>query len=269
MPDASSSPPVVLVDKPAPHVARLRINRPDKRNAIDFATRCALIEALRGLLAAADCRAVVFGGVDGVLSSGGDISSMGGLSEAAARERMRHVHELCRLLASGGLPIVTAIEGVGAGGGAGIAMLSDYVVAGPGSKILFPFLKLGLTPDWGLLYSLPRRIGATRAIQLLSSGRFIEGEEAYRLGLADELVADSEIMNAAIARAAEFARLPAGAFAKMKARLATPSASLEEELRREENDQAVCLLGDEFREGYSAFMEKRAADFLKIPREGD
>lgn len=257
----------VLVDTPAPHVGRLRINRPDKRNAIDLATRHALIEAMRGFLADPACRAVVFGGVGGVLSSGGDISSMGGLTEAQARERMQHVHELCRLVANGGLPVVTALEGIGAGGGAGIAMLSDYVVVGPGSKLLFPFLKLGLTPDWGLLYSLPRRVGPTRAIQLLSSAKLIEGAEAHRLGLADELVDDGEVMNVAIAKAAEFARLPADAFAKMKRRLAIPSESLDEELAREEDDQAICLLGAEFREGHAAFMEKRSADFLKVPRD--
>mgnify|MGYP000881388632 FL=1 len=106
-------------------------------------------------------------------------------------------------------------------------------------------------------------------MRILSSGKFIAGEEALRIGLADELAADGEVMNVAIARAGEFAQLPAGAFAKMKARLVNASASFEEELTREENDQATCLLSDEFLEGYASFKEKRAADFLKLPRESE
>lgn len=262
-----SSAPVVLVDSPAPHIARLRINRPDKRNAIDYDVRQSLIDALNGIFANTDYRAILFGGVEGVFSAGGDIPSMVGLSESQARERMRHVHTICRLVANTGLPVVSAIEGIGAGAAVGLALLGDYIVVGAGSKILFPFLKLGLTPDWGSLQSLPRRVGLPRAMQILTSGKFVEGTEAFRIGLADELVADGEIMNTAIARASELAKLPAGAFAKMKARLVNASVSFEEELAREENDQATCLLGDEFLEGYAAFKEKRSADFLKIPRK--
>jgi 2-(1,2-epoxy-1,2-dihydrophenyl)acetyl-CoA isomerase len=97
----------------------------------------------------------------------------------------------------------------------------------------------------------------------------VGGAEALRLGIADCCVADGEVMSTAVARASEFAQLPSGAFAKMKQRLVNASPSLEEELKREEEDQTACLLGGEFREGFAAFSEKRAADFLKLPRERD
>ncbi|WP_194915240.1 enoyl-CoA hydratase/isomerase family protein [Azospirillum sp. INR13] len=253
--------PVVLVDRPSPRVARLLINRPDKRNAIDHAVRAEMIEALTALAGDRTVRALVFGGRDGVFSAGGDIPSMVGLDEDGARARMRHIHSLCRLIADSPVPVVSAIEGIGAGGAVGLALLGDRIVVGPGTKILFPFLRLGLTPDWGQLLTLPRRVGLPAARRLLSSGDIVGGDEAFRLALADRLVPDAEVMEAAIAEAERMALLPLDAFRRMKGRLNEPSSSLEAEFRREEDDQAVCLLSDDFDEGYRAFVGKRTPDF--------
>jgi enoyl-CoA hydratase/carnithine racemase len=256
---------VVLLDRPAPHVVRLRINRPDKRNAIDHAVRQGFIDHLTALLAQADVRALVLGGVGGVFSAGGDIPSMVGLSEAQARERMRHIHVLCRLVAHARVPVVSAMEGVTAGAAVGLALLGDRIVIGRGARVLFPFLKLGLAPDWGQLLTLPRRVGLPVARRLLSDGEAVGGEEALRIGLADALCEDVEVMDRAVALAASLAALPTEAFARMKQRLNHPSATLDEELRREEADQSVCLLGEDFLEGYAAFRDKRAADFIARP----
>ncbi|MBG9388047.1 enoyl-CoA hydratase/isomerase family protein [Caenimonas aquaedulcis] len=260
--------PVVLVDRPAPHVARLRINRPDKRNAIDYDVRQGFIEALPALLADSSVRALVFGGVQGVFSAGGDVASMEGLDEQGARERFRHIHKLCRLVAGARIPVVSAMEGFSAGAVVGLALLGDHIVAGPGTKILFPFLKLGLAPDWGQLLTLPRRVGLGHARRILSSGDTLGGEEAFRIGLADTLVADAQVMDTAVSRAAAFAQLPADAFARMKRRLNEPAPSLEAEFQREADDQAVLLTGPEFREGFDAFRNKRAADFIALPGAG-
>jgi 2-(1,2-epoxy-1,2-dihydrophenyl)acetyl-CoA isomerase len=254
--------PVVLVDRPAPHVARLRINRPDKRNAIDFDVRQGFIDALPPLLADGDVRAIVFGGTQGVFSAGGDVASMEGLDEQGARDRFRHIHALCRLVATAQIPVVSAMEGFSAGAVVGLALLGDHIVAGHGTKVLFPFLKLGLAPDWGQLLTLPRRVGIGHARRILWSGQTVSGEEAFRIGLADTLVPDAAVMDAAVAKAAELALLPADAFARMKRRLNEPSPSLEAEFKREADDQAVLLTGPEFREGFDAFRSKRAADFI-------
>lgn len=257
--------PVVLLDRPAPHVARLRINRPDKRNAIDHAVREHITQHLRKLLADGETRALVFGGVGGVFSAGGDVTSMAGLSAEQARERMEHIHVLCRLLAGAPVPVVSAMEGFAAGAVVGLALLGDHIVGGPGTKILFPFFKLGLVPDWGQILTLPRRVGAAQARRLFTSGEALGGEEAHRIGLVDTLAPDGGVMDTAVQRAAELALLPQEAFARMKCRLNDVSATLVEELAREQTDQAVCLLGDDFREGYDAFRGKRTADFIARP----
>jgi enoyl-CoA hydratase/carnithine racemase len=249
------------IDRPARHVLRVRINRPEKRNAIDHDVRQQLTETLNWLRAEDEIRAIVMGGVGGHFSAGGDLPSMVDLNATDARGRMRHIAALCHLLHGSTLPIVTAMEGFCAGACVGLALLGDHIVVGASTKILFPFMKLGLVPDWGLLHTLPRRVGLPAARRILVSGETLGGPTAISLALADDIVADGEVMATAVRRAEEYSALPRGAFARMKSRLNTPSASLHEELLREEEDQAALLLGAEFREGYAAFVEKRSADF--------
>lgn len=256
---------VVLLDRPAPRVARLLINRPEKRNAIDYAVRQALIEQLTSLLADGSTRAVVLGGVGGLFSAGGDLPSMLGLTEEQARDRMRHAHVLCRLVAEADVPVVSAMEGVTAGAAVGLALLGDRIVIGRNARILFPFLQLGLVPDWGQLLTLPRRVGLPVARRLLCDGHPVSGDEALRIGLADHLVDDDETMNAAVQTACALAALPADTFARMKQRLHRPSVTLAEELVRELDDQAACLLSLDFREGYDSFRSKRRPDFIGRP----
>lgn len=255
---------VVVVDRPAMHVARILINRPQKRNAIDVRVRQALIDAFTAVLAEPETRAVIFGGAGGHFSGGGDISSMIGLEEDEARERMRHGHVLCRLVANARIPVVTAIEGTAAGASMGLALLGDHIIVGQGAQILFPFMRLGLTPDWATLYSLPRRIGLASARQILMQSKPINGVAAVEIGLADSVVADAAVMVAATGKAVEMSKLPLYAFGRMKERLRRAFSSMEEELLREEDDQVACLVGKEFREGYAAFKAKRHPDFVQL-----
>jgi enoyl-CoA hydratase/carnithine racemase len=251
----------LLVDYPAPQVARLLINRPEKRNAIDHDVRQQLIDALTRLLGDGETRALVFGGSGGHFSAGGDLPSMVGLSEAQARARMSHGATVCRLVANASVPVVTAMEGICAGACVGLALLGDYIVVGNNTQILLPFLKLGLTPDWGSLRSLPRRVGLPTTRRLLTSGENLSGAEARRLDLADELVADADVMQTAVHRAAELSALPQAAFARMKRRLNQPSSTMDEELQRETDDQSELLCGEDFQERCAAFIEKRKPVF--------
>lgn len=257
---------VIRADQPAPHVLRLLINRPEKRNAIDHNVRQALIDALTAAHGDAGCRAVVLGGVDGVFSAGGDVPSMADLSEAQACERLQHIHALCQLVAGLRVPVVSAAEGFCAGAAIGLALLGDHVVVSAATKILFPFMKLGLVPDWGMLRTLPARVGLAAARRLLISGRIILSEEALRMNLVDECAQDQNTMTAAIERAVTLSQLPQEAFARMKVRLNQPSASFEDELAREQKDQVELLLGADFREGFAAFSEKRDPDFIAAAR---
>jgi 2-(1,2-epoxy-1,2-dihydrophenyl)acetyl-CoA isomerase len=252
----------VRVDTPAPHVLRVCIDRPEKRNAIDHAVRQGLFDALSKAKHDPATRAIVLGGSGGNFSAGGDVATMQGLDDAGARARMQHIAALCLLVAASPLPVVTAAEGIVAGGAMGLALLGDHIVVGADTRILFPFLKLGLAPDWALLRSLPERVGIAQARRLLTSGASTTGAEAVRIGLCDEL-AEGDVMQAAVDRASALAALPLGAFARMKARLAERAPTLHEELRREEDDQAALLQGADFAEGHDAFLARRPPSFIR------
>ncbi|MGQ0619349.1 MAG: enoyl-CoA hydratase/isomerase family protein [Panacagrimonas sp.] len=254
---------LLRIDRPAPRVLRVLINRVPKRNAVDYDTRQALIDAMSAAQRDAECGALVLGGVDRVFSSGGDLPSMVGLSEQAARARMAHGATLCRLVANSPFPVVSAGEGFCAGAAVGLALLGDAIIVGRDTRILFPFLKIGLVPDWALLRSLPLRVGAAAARRLFTSGKPVTGAEAFRIGLADEDVGEGDVMLAAIERASALSRLSPSAYARMKQRLLSPALTLDEALSREEGDQAEMLTGADFREGFAAFSEKREPAFQR------
>jgi 2-(1,2-epoxy-1,2-dihydrophenyl)acetyl-CoA isomerase len=260
-------PEVVKVDCPAPHVHRLLINRAEKRNAVDRATREGLIEAISRVQGDADCRAIVLGGVNGVFSAGGDLPSMVGMSYLEARERMAHGHRLCKLVMNSRVPVISAAEGFCAGAAVGLAMLGDYIVVGQKSRFLFPFLRLGLVPDWGLLRTVPQRVGFAAARKIFMNCQTLTGEEASKIGLADEYVGDGDVMAAAVLRASAMATLSPRAYIRMKKRLLEPSANFTQEFQREEDDQTELLLGPDFREGYAAYAEKREPDFDAPPEK--
>ncbi len=259
----------VTVDRPAPHVLRIRINRPAKLNAVDYAVREEMYHALVEGLADPAVRALVFGGVGGNLSAGGDVPSMIGLSQEEAQARLRHIHRLCRLVAEASVAVVTAAEGWAAGASVGLSMLGDYIVVGPSTRILVPFFKLGLVPDWGMMRTLPQRVGIGRARRIIFESQTIKGEEAVAIGLADIMADDGQVMDTAVAKAAELARLPRDALTLLKERWRNPPASFEEDLSREERDQVQLLRGPDFREGFAAFTEKRAADFITGAPDSD
>ncbi len=251
----------VSFETPAPGIARIAINRPDKRNAINTEARHGLIDALGAAMADAGVHAIVLGSTGGHFCAGGDIDSMAELDVAAARARMKDGHRLVRLLAEAEKPVVAGVEGFAVGAGAGIALLADTIVLAEGGTIGFPFFRVGLTPDYGILYTLPRRVGSARARQILLYARMYRGNEAYEAGLADEIAADGTAEARALELAAELAAMPPHAFALSKRHLAMAPGTLEATLEMEAMAQSLAFNGPEFEEGRAAFRAKRKPAF--------
>jgi 2-(1,2-epoxy-1,2-dihydrophenyl)acetyl-CoA isomerase len=249
----------IVVDRPAPGVARLRIDRPDARNAIDAGVRAGLKAALAEAGKDAEVRALLLGGAGGMFSAGGDLPSLAGLDEAAAYARLCDGHDIVRALWTFPKPVVAAVERFAIGAGAGLALLADRVVMGEGARFGFPFARLGLVPDWGLSATLPRRIGSEPAARLFADAATVGTGDALALGIADEIVPDGEVTDRALALAITLAATAPGAFARTKARLRGDVALLD--LEREAREQAACLVSPEFAEGYAAFREKREPRF--------
>ena len=254
---------VVVIDRQDDGIARVVINRPNKRNALNDEVRHALIAELPVLLSDETVHALVLTGEGGHFCSGGDIASMDGLDSRGARVRMKDNHTIVRLLAESEKPVVTAIEGYAVGAGAGLAMLGDTAVIADSGTIGFPFFRVGLIPDYGILHTLPRRVGGAKARQVLLYAQMVKASDAVAWGLADELVADGKAERVAIERALTLAQMPPLAFAIAKQQLGLAPVKLEEALEMEALAQAGCFGADEFLEGSTAFMEKRNPVFRK------
>jgi 2-(1,2-epoxy-1,2-dihydrophenyl)acetyl-CoA isomerase len=253
--------PLVVTDRPAPAVARVMINKPERRNALGPEVRDALIPAIAAALADETVRAVVLCGANGVFCSGGDISTMKRLEASAGRARLKAHHQLVRLVAEAEKPVVAAVEGFAVGAGGGLALLADLIVMGQGAQIGFPFFRLGLVPDYGILYTLPKRVGIGVARQALLLGTMFSGAEALRTGLADRVVPDADVMAEAVQVAAEMGSHARTATALAKRLLATMPQSLEGALEMEALAQPLLITSDDFVEGTAAFMEKRKPRF--------
>jgi 2-(1,2-epoxy-1,2-dihydrophenyl)acetyl-CoA isomerase len=252
---------VVVVERPEAGIACLALNRPERKNALDLQIRELLLAELEALLGDATVRAIVLCGKGGTFCAGGDITTMKALAPEAGRARMQHGHRVVRRLYDAEKPVVAAVEGHAVGAGAGLALLADSIVMGEGATVGFPFFRIGLVPDWGILYTLPRRVGVGRAKQLLLQARMVKGPEALALGMADQVVPDDQVMAAALAQARVFAEQPAHAFALVKRALHMHPQSLEASLEMEAMAQALGFNTADFEEGRSAFLEKRRPRF--------
>ena len=252
---------IVVSEIAAPGIARIAINRPDKRNAVSPEARNALIEAVGAALTDASVRAIVIGSTAGHFCAGGDIDSMIDLDVASGRTRMKDNHRMVRVLAEAEKPIVAGGEGFAMGAGAGMALLCDSIVLAESGALGFPFFRIGLTPDYGILFTLARRVGGARARQILLRAQMLKGKDAVDMGLADELVADGGAEARAIELAQELGDMPPHAFALTKRHLAMEPQSLEAALEMEAMSQSLAFVGDELTEGRAAFLEKRKPKF--------
>ena len=252
---------LVISETAAPGIARIAINRPDKRNAVSPEARNGLIDAVTDALRDSAVSAIVLGSTDGHFCAGGDIDSMIDLDVASGRTRMKDNHRMVRVLAEAEKPIVAGVEGFAVGAGAGIALLCDSIVLGESGALGFPFFRVGLTPDYGILYTLPRRVGGAKARQILLRAQMLKGQNAVDIGLADELVADGTAEERAIELARELGDMPPHAFALTKRHLAMEPQTLEAALEMEAMSQSLAFVGDELTEGRAAFLEKRKPKF--------
>jgi 2-(1,2-epoxy-1,2-dihydrophenyl)acetyl-CoA isomerase len=242
-------------------VAVLTLDDPPRRNALSMELRLALRDRLQALSTDAACRAIVLTGAGGAFCAGGDLDAMRRDDPAGSRARLAIVQDIVRLIAAGPRPVVAAVEGAAFGAGLALAAAADVVVADPGAKLSASFVKLGLMPDAGLLWSLPQRVGAARARAMMLDGRVLDGRQAFEAGLADHLAEAGGARAAALAEAEALARGAPLAQAQIKAAFARGIAGLDSVLAMERDGQPLLLASADFGEGLAAFRDRRAADF--------
>ena len=253
--------PTVVTETVEKRIARIAINVPEKRNAVGPGVRDQLISVLDESLKNDKFDAIVLGSEAGCFCSGGDISTMRKIDSKTGPKRIKDNHKLVKLLAGAQKPLVAAVEGYAMGAGAGIALLCDSIVLAEGGSIGFPFFGVGLVPDYGIIYTLPRRVGSAKARQFLLRSQTIHSAQAISAGLVDEIAIDGGAEERAIEIAIEMADAPQTAFALTKRHLMMEPQNLAAALELERISQLLAFSSSEFAEGLEAFFEKRRPNF--------
>ena len=247
-------------------VVRLTLDRPQRLNALSLQ----LVDELRAAFQAlqgASPRAVILTGAGRAFCAGADLLDAQfegpGLGDRIAALMQERYHPMIEALVALPCPLIAAVNGVAAGGGASLALLADLVVAARSATFVQVFTpQLGLVPDLGSTWSLPRLVGRARARGLAMLGDRLDAATAEAWGLIWKAVDDSALLAEAKALAARLASQSPAALAAIKRAIhAATTRTLDEALDHERDAQRSLGFGDDFAEGVAAFLEKRAAKF--------
>jgi 2-(1,2-epoxy-1,2-dihydrophenyl)acetyl-CoA isomerase len=244
----------------------IRINRPDRLNSFSGNMRDELAAALADLDSDAETRCVVITGVGRAFSTGGDVSFMKeliGRGDVATFEALvRAGATVVQRVAEMSKPVIAAVNGPAAGAGACLAIACDLRVASETATIGFGFLRVGLHPDWGGSYFLPRLVGAARAAEFILTGEMINAERGERLGIFNRVVPASELEANVRVLAGQIAAAPQQIVRDVKRTLRDyPHADLPTVLETETEAQLRAFRSADFKEGIESFLEKRAPKF--------
>ncbi len=250
-------------------VGTVTINRPAKLNAFAGQMRQDAATALRELAADAAIRVVVVTGAGRAFCAGADIDYMKGLLEHDDTEGFTSLVEAGRAVVTAiretPKPVIASVNGPAAGGGANLALACDIRIASDRASIGQTFTRIGLHPDWGGTYLLPRLVGSSRALELFFSGEMVSAPEALRLGLFSRVVPHERLAAETATLARALAAQPPLALALVKQAVFGERASLAAEtLDLELQHQLRCFASRDAREGFAAFLEKRQPSFQGI-----
>ena len=255
----------ILVSGAGP-VRVLTLNRPASLNAFTAQMHGVLLPALEEAAADPGVRAVILTGAGRGFCAGQDLSDpsmvgSGGPPDVGAVVD-RYYRPLATRVRTMPVPVIAAVNGVAAGAGANLALCCDFVLAARGASFIQAFSKIGLVPDCGGTWLLPRLVGRARAIGLAMSGDKLPAEEAERIGLIWRAVDDASLMDEAMKLATRLAAMPSRALAETRRAIDT-SMTMEfgEALRLEASTQGELGRAHDFAEGVSAFLTKRSPTF--------
>ena len=243
--------------------AIIRLNRPEKLNALSREMILALSEIFTNLQSQPDLRAIILTGAgDRAFSAGTEISELAQLRDDEAREVSERGQSLCNQIEKCSVPVIAAINGIAAGGGCELALACHLRIAAPTAQFSLPETKLGIIPGYGGTQRLAREIGRGRALEIMLRGRTVGAQEALHIGLINRIATTGALLSDAESLAQEIAQLaPLAIRACLEAVTRGVELNLEEGLALEAQLFAGLFATDDVREGTRAFLEKRKPVF--------
>ena len=261
----------VTIDRPTPDVALVTLDRPERLNAMSHELVADLHDALDEVGADTSCRVVVLTGAGRGFCAGLDLKGAGpapgteGLGRAqAGMTSQQHIARLVPKLRSLRQPVIAAVNGPATGGGLALALASDVRIAAESARFNVAFVRIGLSGcDIGVSWMLPRLIGASKAFELMLTGRLIDAAEADRIGLVSRVVPDGQVVDAALELAAEIAaNSPFGVWMTKEVMWSNlETGSLQAAIDLENRTQILTSMTEDMPEAMNAFLEKRAPEF--------
>lgn len=244
-------------------VATLSVSRPDRLNALNDATIEELRDAFEELAADADVRGILVTGAGRkAFVAGADIGELARMGPLDGIDTSRKGQDAFRFLERIGKPVVAAVNGFALGGGLELALACHLRVAARTARLGLPEVKLGIIPGYGGTVRLPRLVGRGRALELILTGEMIDAEEAHRIGLVNRVVEPDELRGAAEALLRTImANGPIAVRLALEAVDRAADTGTDDALVLESNLFGLLAATDDMREGMSAFLEKRRADF--------
>ncbi|HET9083901.1 MAG TPA: enoyl-CoA hydratase-related protein [Candidatus Limnocylindrales bacterium] len=244
-------------------VATLTLDRPEALNALTVPVKVALREAFESLAADRDVRAVILTGAGRAFSAGQDLAEREQPDAAPLEVEVRERYNpIIRAIRSMGQPVIAAVNGVAAGAGASLAFACDLRICAEEARFVLAFGRIGLVPDTGATWFLPRIVGRAKATELALAGDQVDATEALRLGLVSRVVPGDRLLDEARAlaeRIAEGAPLATALTKEALERSAT--ITLDEALEGEAKLQGIAGASRDHAEGLAAFREKRPPRF--------
>lgn len=248
-------------------VAVIKLNRPEALNALSRELTADLTAAIESAKSE-KARVIVITGSGRAFCSGGDLREMRsmweqeGRIEAFLEAPLEALHRLIRLIRETPVPFIAAVNGVCAGAGSNLALACDLIVAAENATFNEAFVKIGLSPDCGGSFFLPRTIGTKRAAELFMTGESVDAEEALEIGMINRVVPADMLEEESRVFAARLAAAPTAVIGRIKKMLdASFSNDLTTQLELEHSLQLESGRSPDFREGVAAFFEKRPPEF--------
>ncbi|MCT8178962.1 enoyl-CoA hydratase/isomerase family protein [Variovorax sp. CY25R-8] len=250
-------------------VATLTLDRPEAKNALDPTMADELGECLAAIRADEAVRVLVLAGAGGAFCAGGDVKAMGQGGPRTPEQRragMARYTRICTELMALDRPVIAAVDGVAYGAGFSLALMCDIVLLSERARLCMVFQRIGLVPDMGAFYTLPRVVGLQRAKELIFSAREIDAAEALRLGLAMEVVPAEALAARAKAIARSFVGASPVAMSIAKRALqASLGSDLQTLLEIESSGQALASNSDYAKEAVRRFAAREPAQFRWPP----